>query len=299
MDDVIDGVRRVINKWINTFSPLIEDVQPGDELVKVKSSLRFLRNDQVMLTNRVTYETDLRVRRIIDRHTVLLSRPVSFSHTVAEGAGLVKSPNEKFVGSIHFGDPSVLLRFPAITVMGDNESSEWLTVGSSKETFNLTIGVYTLDSNHEESFREVISMARILKTALQRNIFPLVSDFEQTAVISDITGGDTVIRVADASVLAPRFFITIEDSFKSVSAEIKEIIDKNHIEIATPIQASFFVDDEPIVILPIRCIYNSWPTDIDYGFVHKNTMLKAAQIKWFANIQTIQIPAIRDPTFLN
>jgi hypothetical protein len=40
--------------------------------------------------------------------------------------------------------------------------------------------------------------------------------------------------------------------------------------------------------VPKRFIYNSWPSDIQYGLIHKGELLKAAKINWFAEEEELQ-----------
>jgi hypothetical protein len=42
------------------------------------------------------------------------------------------------------------------------------------------------------------------------------------------------------------------------------------------------------VIVPKRFIFNSWPSDVQYGTIHKGELLKAGKISWFAEEEELQ-----------
>ena len=68
MEDLLDGLRRIIHHWVNTSSPITADVSRGDDVIEVHSSHRFLKNDQVMIwkVDEGLYETGLVIDEIID-----------------------------------------------------------------------------------------------------------------------------------------------------------------------------------------------------------------------------------------
>ena len=59
MEEVLDGVRRIVYQWVNTASRIQVNISKGDTLVCVKNSRRFSIVDQVMLRNNTVYETGL------------------------------------------------------------------------------------------------------------------------------------------------------------------------------------------------------------------------------------------------
>ena len=70
LEDVLDGVRKIIHKWVNTSSAITADVNIGDTVINVASARRFQRGDEVMLKNIKKYETQLYRIRYICRNSI-------------------------------------------------------------------------------------------------------------------------------------------------------------------------------------------------------------------------------------
>ena len=56
MEEVVDSLRKIINRWVNTEVLLTEDASVGDVLLKVTSAMRFRSGDEVMLTDGSEFE---------------------------------------------------------------------------------------------------------------------------------------------------------------------------------------------------------------------------------------------------
>ena len=57
--------------------------------------------------------------------------------------------------------------------------------------------------------------------------------------------------------------------------------------VADCVQFDFDKDDTNIIV-PSRFIFNSWPSNIEFGSIHKGELLKAARISWFAEEEEMQ-----------
>ena len=177
MEEVIDGVRRIIHNWVNTTSRIQSNLDRGDTLIPVANASRFAPGDQVMLKNNSVYETGLVVDSVnYLTNCVTLSSGILNDWTTAENAVLIKTIYEQFVQGIYFGEPDVIARYPAITVNGISRNSEWLTLESTKEKYQLEIGVYVQASTHEKGDRFLKNLADTIQLGLKRNILPLVAD---------------------------------------------------------------------------------------------------------------------------
>ena len=65
MEEILDAVRRVIHRWVNTTSRIQTDLNRGDTLIPVKNANRYSIGDQVMLSkNNSIYETGLVVEHV-------------------------------------------------------------------------------------------------------------------------------------------------------------------------------------------------------------------------------------------
>tara|TARA_Y100000310_G_scaffold308873_1_gene352422 strand:+ start:1904 stop:2827 length:924 start_codon:yes stop_codon:yes gene_type:complete len=296
MEGVLDGVRRAIHKWVNTTSPITANVDIGDTLITVSTTNRFATGDTVMLGNAAGYETGLSVASVVDDVTVELETPVLNSWTVdGTNTVLIKAVNDLFVRAIYIGDPEVIPMYPAITVNGVSRSSEWLTLESTTERYELEINVFVRDSSHEEGYRFLLKLTDLIQRGLKANITPLVSDYTVTSLTEDADDGDIVIRINDRDlieVLPSR--IILEDQFDHQENWVTRVYDENPTDETAAIQlfdsvCKTFTQADTTVIVPKRFIYNSWPHEINYGKIHKGELLKASTIRWFAQEEEPQL----------
>ena len=95
MEEVLDSVRRIIYKWVNTSTRINLNVARGDTVISVADARRFTVGDQVMLKNSTVYETGL----IIDcidtvANLITLTTSILNDWTIAENTVLIKTINE-------------------------------------------------------------------------------------------------------------------------------------------------------------------------------------------------------------
>jgi len=224
---------------------------------------------------------------------ITVSTSVLNDWTTAENTVLIKTINEQFVQGIYIGEPDVITRYPAITVNGISRSSEWLTLESTKERYQIEVTVYVKDSTHEQSYRFCMAMADEIQKGLKYNITPLISDYDITSLTQDIAVGDTTIYVADRSLFNNHRRVMIEDPFEShenwVTTWFDEAEDPSQgaLRLKDCVPYAFSASDTTIVV-PNRFIFNSWPDNIQYGSIHKGELLKAAKISWFAEEEEMQ-----------
>jgi hypothetical protein len=294
MEEVLDGVRRIIYKWVNTSSRIKTNVSRGDTIICVRNARRFNIGEQVMLKNSTVYETGLVISEIDNiSHLVTVGTPVLNDWTVAENTVLIKTINEQFVQGIYIGDPDVISRYPAITVNGPSRSSEWMTLESTKERFQVEITVLVKASTHEVGYRFLLKMADEIQLGLKRNINPLISDYDLTSLTQDVSAGDVDIRVADRSLFNNYRRIILEDEYETHENWVtywytpEEDPSQQALRVQDCIPFDFNIADTTVIV-PKRFIFNSWPSDIEYGTIHKGELLKAAKISWFAEEEEMQ-----------
>jgi hypothetical protein len=305
MAEILDSVRRIVFKWVNTASRIQADLFIGDTVVSVSDARRFSPGDQVMLRKGGAggvYETGLIIDEV-DRATnsVTLSTGTLNDWTMAEDTIFVKTIEEQFVQGIYIGDPDVIPRYPAITVNGVSRTSEWLTLESTKERYQVELTIYVQASAHEKGYRFLMAMADEVQKGLKRNLFPLVGDYNITSLVDDVSRGDVNIKVnqRDEMIKYPRRII-IEDDFSThenwISYIHKESEDpaKQSIRLVDCVPFNFLAGDTSIII-PDRFIFNSWPDSVQYGSIHKGELLKAAKISWFAEEEEIQGMGRQEP----
>ena len=300
MEEILDSVRRIIFKWVNTSSQIVQNVNIGDTSACVKNASRFSAGDSVMFKNDTYYETGLTVERVENQTGIVnFSTPVLNNWSITDpSAGttdvfLIKTIYDQFVQGIYIGDPDVISMFPAITVNGVSRHSEWLTLESTKERYEIEIRVFVKESTHENGYRFLMAITDEIQDGLKRNIIPLISDYDVISLAENVTAGDTVIKVNNRSRLNDDRRIIIEDDYESQENWVNYIYTESEDPAETSVLLAGqvcwdFDKDTTSVIVPKRFVFNSWPADIEYGNIHKGELLKAASIKWFAEEEEMQ-----------
>ena len=301
MEDVLDSVRRIVSKWVQTSTAITVNVNTGDDTLSVRSSGRFKVGDQVMIRDAtLAYETSLVVEEIISTKSIKLTTNVLNGVSVGRNPILIKTINEMFVQGIYIGDPDNISHYPAITVDGIRKNSGWLTLDSTKERYDIEINTYVLESTHEDGYRFLLQMTKAIEAGLKKNIFPLVGTYAIVALLSDAAVDDVFIKVSDSSIfdispdVSTNRRIIIEDQFQMEEKWVESIVDSETIKLSQGMCFNYDKDDASIII-PTRFIYNSWPADIEYGKIHKGELLKASTIKWFAEEEEVQLMRKQDP----
>jgi len=295
MEDIIDSVRRIIAHWVNTTSPLRTDANIGDTIIHVDASTRFKVNDEIMVRSQERYETGLNVKSIVDETHIELSSPIKFLWRVSENSSIIKTINEMYVQGIYFGDPNVIPAYPAISVSGEDKSSEWMTLDSTKERYNININIYVEDATEESGYRFLLKVTDIIEKGLKENVFPLVNDYNTYGITEDIAVGDRYIKLSSTTDLVRGQMVFIEDAYKSEQAFISEIVDSEVVGLTRDLCFSYNEADSPIAIFPNRLIFNSWAERTNFMKIHKDVLLKAAVINWFAEEEEVQLLKKFDP----
>jgi hypothetical protein len=296
VEEVLDSVRRIITRWTVTNTPLTANASAGDTVLTVNASKRFREIDEVLIRNSVSAETPLIVESIIDDTHIKLSTPIRFNWNVSDNAILEKTFHQNFVQNVYLGEPENIPKFPAITISAESSSSEWITLRSTKETYNIKISIYVQKNIQEDTYRYHLQLANTIQWGLKHNIFPLVGPYTVTAITSDISSGDLVIKVADSSIFDPttKHRVLIEDLYKSEDLIVTQILDPTTVVVSRPICFDYLVSNGAKAISVSRFIYNSWPNNIQFGTIFKGTLLKAATIDWFAWEEEVQRHAPMD-----
>jgi hypothetical protein len=297
MEEVLDSVRRMITRWTVTNSPLVADAAAGDIVINVNATTRFKEGDEVMIRTPLSAETPLYIDSVIDTTHIQLTTPIQINWAVSDGAILEKTFYQKFIQNVYLGEPENIPKFPAITIKADTSNSEWLTLRSTKEAYNLSIGVYVQSSNQEDTYRYLLRVTDTIQWGLKHHIFPLVGPYTTTAVTADIDAGDIYVKVADSSIfdVDQKHRAILEDPYNSEDMMVLEIPDSTTVKLSKTICFDYLTSSGTKLINVTRFIYNSWPSDIEYGTIFKGTLLKAATISWFAWEEEIQRHAPMTP----
>lgn len=300
MEGVLDGVRRIVHKWVNTTTSFTESVSAGDEVLHVKYTTRFSPGDEVMIKNNTYYETSLYVSDVDDKNkTIKLSNPILNDWNISDSM-LIKTIYGQFVQGIYIGDRDVISRYPAITVNGIDRNSEWFTLESTKEKFEVEVVIYVQASTQEQGYRFLMNMADTVQLGLKRNIQPLVGDFNITSLSENVSSGDQIMHVNDREVFNGYRRFVIEDETNTQENWVTRIYSEEEdptediVRVKDSICANYNKDNTSIIV-PKRFIYNSWPKSTQYGHIHKGELLKAAKISWFAEEEELQLMRRQEP----
>lgn len=295
---MLDSVRRIVRRWTQTETPISADIDIGDTELTVVTNRRFKVGDEVMLRDASVGEVGLVVAEIdVDDHTrLVLDSPGPLNTwTMTQNTLLTKLTHGMHIEGIYIGDPDVIPQYPAITVNGISRHSDWLTLDSTKERYEVEITVFVLESTHEKGYRFLLKLTDMIQIGLKRNIFPLIDDYNTTTLQTgaDVVAGDLAIRVNDATLFGTDFRIMLENEWFDQENKVARVTPDvgsgtaGTIELYSKVGDNFDVDSTTI-IQPNRFAYNSWPEDIEYGYVHKGDLLKAAKIRWFCEEEEIQ-----------
>lgn len=289
-NEIEEAVRRAIYKWVNATSPITQDVLVGDTVLNVVDTKRFMKGDNVVIQDTVEAEYQLTVKKIIDEHQIELSSGVLNDWTMAKNPVLAKTINNMMVQGIYLGDVNIPM-YPAITVSAEDVSSEWITINSTKERYEVTINGFVEDSTQEEGHKFINRIKDTIVQGLKRNIHMIVGDYAATALTVDASRGDTEITVFDTSVFNPENrHIIIEDNHGRTVLSLEEIVDGTTLRMFynSALCQDHLVSDDAIVIQPERYIYNSWPGNHSTGKMVKESLLQGCSIQWFAEEEEYQ-----------
>lgn len=79
MHDVLSGLRKIIHRWVNAESPIVDPISAGDQLLTLRTSHRFKPGDDVLITDGVEFEYPHIVAEVPDSTHVVLAEGVRFS----------------------------------------------------------------------------------------------------------------------------------------------------------------------------------------------------------------------------
>jgi len=285
-EEILEAARRVVARWVNTNVQITADVSQGDTQISISSTVRFKPGDEVSIYDPDTRmgESNLFVDKVIDYNNITLLTPVLARDGYGPGQNsiLVKTWKGRFIQGIYLGDPDVIPRYPAITIMGESKDSNWEALGMTKEDYRFKINVYVEDNNTEDSYRYLLRITKSIERGLKRNIFPLLGAYVTAIVTADIAVDDLFIKIADTSEFFIDQIIILENEYRAEELRVKCVIDSTTLQIYTPIANPYFITQDTKIIGINRFIYNSWPRSINYGFKHKGSLLHASSIDWFA-----------------
>lgn len=292
MKNVIEAVRRICERWAATRTDIIADANAGDTSIQVLSTRRFRPGEQFLIYNDnpdgtgEDMENDLYVLGVPDRYTIQLAdtngnpKGLKWNWPLSRGAHVLKTIADQRIKAVFFGEPDVITDLPAITVSAKSRQSEPFTLRSTKETFNIEIGVFVSADTQESGDIFLQNVVDVIQYGLKRNFYPLLNDYTKTSLIADGVAGDTFLKVASVAAIQPPCELIIEDEYNIDVQVAIQVCDSSTVQLALPLLSDYSVANT-YVIKPHRMPFHSWPKDITFGKIYKGTLLKSAAITWF------------------
>ena len=238
--------------------------------------------------NQSTYDVEFHlIADITDHTTIVTSHDISDVYPVTGDSSTTSvvrksigdgSGTDAFIQAIYLGDPTVISHYPAITIDMKNRSSEWMTLESTKETYNIDISIYVEASQYENQFTLMHSMVDSIEDALFRSFYPLVDPYNSSDLTQSVIHNDTIFQIENTTdnFLCGGSWIWFESLDHLRNNRIQGYQGNGVYETVFPIGQEFDIGDA--VIRPARHIFNTLAHQTQYGTVMKETVLKAAVV---------------------
>lgn len=280
---ILKSYRKIIGRFIINERELTAPTTPGSRTITVTSTRRYLAGEKIALLNTETYDVEFHVIAAIpDSRTLITSHDISDTYpatksivqkSIGDGLG-----TDTFIQSIHLGDPAAISHYPAITIDVKNRNSEWMTLESTKETYNIDISIYVEASQYENQFELMHTYTDAIERALFRSFYPLVDPYNSSPLVENVVENDTVFRIENQTdgYLCQGSWIWFESIDSLAYNRLRSSQGNGVYETLFPIGREFSIGDT--VIRPNRHIFNTLAHQTQWGTVMKETMLKAAVI---------------------
>ena len=281
--------RKIISRYIVNERALTTEASIGDIQLSIVSSRRFVLGDKIALIDLTTRDAEiLEICAIPDKQTIEVDTPIIGDYPLTGDGSAVRkilgyeSGIETFIQGIYLGDPEVISHYPAITIDAKSRDSEWLTLESTKETYNIDISVYVKSADYEAQYELMHRYIHAIEQALFRQFYPLVDPFTSTTLAQDVEPDDILISVTeDETFRCTGNWVWFESIDYLRSNRFTAYLGNGVYRLIRPVGQSFAAGD--LVITPRRWLYNTIPPSTQFGTVNKNGMLKAGKISVSVN----------------
>lgn len=311
----IDMKELIISHLANS-QPLVTDLPMGSTVITIVNASRFRPGDEIFIMSDAINLSEqaqiLDLQLNVDGiHTdVVLSAPTQNDWAVANSSYLLKAVNWMPLKRVHIGDLMVNPDFPIITISPGNEQNEWFSIRSTTHDRTLKFKVFVQADSMEKTELGLQKYAEQLKEILLDHIHPIIGGVSMP-LTADLPAGSTIVTVADTSILKPYSAVFLRDAYARASqgdlgnavglistppapagaqeAIVRQILSPNQFELATPTDFTYLVARQAEAILVRRYLYDSRPSQIQYGFAPGGTLMKGAEINWMCKEQVVRV----------
>lgn len=274
---IAKAYRKIIARYIVNERSITSALSPGVSIIPVESTRRFSVGERLAIINGSTNQAELAtILDIPDRRNIIIDQnlvaPKPAGSIIRKVVGF-DNGTEQYIQGIYLGAPPVISHYPAITVNIKDRSSEWMTLESTKETYNLEITVYVQAADWESGYEILHKYANMIENSLFRSFYPLVEPYYEFELQADVDRGDTLVRIEkDALVCGTWVFFESLDYL--TYNKLQQNMGGGIYLLNRPIGQDFERGDK--MIIPRRHIFNALPATTQYGTTLKG--LKAAVI---------------------
>ena len=281
MYNLLQSIKKIIDRKVVNIQTFRQNISAGDTVVSVKSAKRFMPYSDIVFFREGEDEGEVnKIASIDDWKTITLENPVAENYNTNTGRITNMIYGGQWVNGVYIGDPPVIPRYPAITVYGESRSSEWLTLDSTRERFQIAISVYIENAHYDDGYEYVLKLTTDIERALFHNFYPLVLPYCTTVLLEDVSETDTVIRIEHDDLNRYFKWFFIENDQYTRNASPRRYLDNGVVELNFPIGVPFSAGDD--VIFPGRHFYDTRAESTEYGNVVKNSLLWGSRISYFA-----------------
>lgn len=279
--------RKIIARYIVNERELTSEASQGSTSISITSTRRFNVGDKIALIDQRTMDAEvLLISDIPDQRTLTFSTGLLGTYPVTGNSDTTsvvrkiigaETGTEAFIQSIYLGDPTVISHYPAITIDMKTRSSEWMTIESTKETYNIDITIYITAADYGSQYEMMHSYVNAIEQALFRSFYPLVDPYFGGTLAEDVSYDDYLIKVTDPDTFTCHGdWLWLESLDYLKFNRINRYLGNGVYELLRKVGQEFSAGDS--VISPKRHIFNTLPESTRFGTVMKETMLKAAII---------------------
>lgn len=303
------ALKKIIERYIVNMTPLTAAVSVGATTIPIVSSRRYCRGDRVVIYNKPSPNVQASgevhvITSVPDKRSIVIDDGLVDNYPLAnsfvEKIIGFEAGNEQFLEAIYIGQGDIknIVRFPAITIDAKSRSSEWLTLESISEKFEIDISVHVMAADYESQYELMQTYVTAIEDSLFRSFYPLVEPYDLTTLAEDVQETDTIIRITDETLLTCiGGWIWLESHDYLRENRILEYLGNGVYRLLLPAGKEFSAGDS--VIRPRTHYYNTMPHSTRYGSTNSDGgMLKSSVISYFATRERrLYVPFVDPLTF--